>query len=61
MHLVHRDIKPANVVLTSDGKAAKLIDFGESRVVSGPREPLTKVGTPFYEAPEGLYTDKVDS
>jgi len=64
MNLVHRDIKPANIVLTSDAQKAKLIDFGESRIVSGPREPLTKVGTPFYEAPEvskGLYTDKVDT
>jgi len=64
MNLVHRDIKPANIVLTVDGQQAKLIDFGESRIVAGPREPLTKVGTPFYEAPEvskGVYTDKVDT
>uniref|UniRef100_A0A6B2LIN1 Protein kinase domain-containing protein n=1 Tax=Arcella intermedia TaxID=1963864 RepID=A0A6B2LIN1_9EUKA len=56
MSLVHRDIKPANIVLSADGQKAKLIDFGESRIVSGPREPLTKVGTPFYEAPEGKDT-----
>jgi len=64
MNLVHRDIKPANVVITSDGKSAKLIDFGESRIVSRQNGPLTKVGTPFYEAPEisnGVYTDKVDT
>jgi len=65
MNLVHRDIKPANIVLTGgEAQKAKLIDFGESRIVAGLREPLTKVGTPFYEAPEvakGLYTDKVDT
>jgi len=65
MNLAHRDIKPANIVVTSDQKIVKLIDFGESRVVSRQSQsgPYTKVGTPFYEAPEisaGLYTDKVD-
>jgi len=44
-------------------KTIKLIDFGESRVVCRQSGPYTKVGTPFYEAPEisnGIYTDKVD-
>jgi len=64
MNLVHRDIKPGNVVVTSDGRSAKLIDFGESRIVGRQNGPLTKVGTPFYEAPEisnGVYTDKIDT
>lgn len=63
MNLAHRDIKPANIVVTSDQKTVKLIDFGESRVVSRQSGPYTKVGTPFYEAPEiaaGIYSDRVD-
>jgi len=61
--IVHRDLKPANVVISTDGKA-KLIDFGESRILKNSNDQLTKVGTPFYEAPEvgkGSYNEKVDS
>lgn len=62
--IVHRDLKPANVVIAKN--VAKVIDFGESRVLRNGNEPLTRVGTPFYEAPEvstpsRSYTEKVDS
>jgi len=63
MNLTHRDIKPAYIVVSADQKTAKLIDFGESRIVNRMNNLYTKVGTPFYEAPEvsnGVYTDKVD-
>jgi len=62
--IVHRDLKPANVVISADGKSAKLIDFGESRILKNSNEKLTKVGTPFYEAPEvsnRVYNEKVDA
>lgn len=78
MAIVHRDIKPSNIVVSGDGKEAKLIDFGQvllsihcsshsphseqSRIVHAGGEMLTKVGTPFYEAPEvsvEIYTEKV--
>eukprot|EP01127_Copromyxa_protea_P015556 TRINITY_DN4488_c0_g1_i2.p1 TRINITY_DN4488_c0_g1~~TRINITY_DN4488_c0_g1_i2.p1 ORF type:complete len:1740 (+),score=308.01 TRINITY_DN4488_c0_g1_i2:97-5220(+) len=61
--VVHRDLKPANVVISQESQVAKLIDFGESRILKN-QERLTKVGTPFYEAPEivkGNYNEKVDS
>eukprot|EP01129_Flabellula_baltica_P009859 TRINITY_DN40_c0_g3_i1.p1 TRINITY_DN40_c0_g3~~TRINITY_DN40_c0_g3_i1.p1 ORF type:complete len:1626 (-),score=289.42 TRINITY_DN40_c0_g3_i1:781-5658(-) len=62
MALVHRDIKPSNIVIDRSVPCAKLIDFGESRILAM-SEPLTNVGTPFYIAPEVSnvnYSEKVD-
>lgn len=69
--VVHRDIKPSNILLTSDGKVAKLLDFGVARV--GDVDPAAAdrqlartqvgqlVGTPRYMSPEqalGLPVDQ---
>ena len=53
-HIIHRDIKPANILLKQG--AAKLSDFGFSRVVDDPNKTqrLTLLGTPLYTAPEIL-------
>ena len=54
-NIIHRDIKPANILwfVSSDNKAAaKLCDFGLSRVVT-PHDPMTpRVVTCWYRAPE---------
>jgi serine/threonine-protein kinase len=57
--IAHLDLKSDNVFLTSRGDApdhAKLLDFGISRVISGPEDtnPQTGllVGTPEFMAPE---------
>lgn len=55
--IVHRDIKPSNVLLTADGRTAKLLDFGVARI-DGAGEDLAKtqfgqlIGTPRYMSPE---------
>jgi len=64
---VHRDIKPENFLLEHKGDDAeiKVIDFGLARRYKpGSGEFMrTKVGTPFYVAPQvlqGKYTEKCD-
>lgn len=60
--VVHRDIKPSNIMLTQDGRTAKILDFGIARVSEGgsdanaTRLMHTQVGqvlgTPRYMSPE---------
>jgi serine/threonine protein kinase len=59
MGIVHRDVKPGNILLTADGKRAKLADLGLALVVGParasaptdtPRDAV--VGTAAYIAPE---------
>lgn len=60
--IVHRDIKPSNIMLSPDGRTAKLLDFGIARV--GEAHPANEngemvrtqigqvIGTPRYMSPE---------
>jgi calcium-dependent protein kinase len=65
-HIVHRDLKPENFLFVSDDEDApiKIIDFGLSRFEERANDIMrTKVGTPYYVAPEVLkkkYTKSCD-
>ncbi|CAK8996775.1 Calcium-dependent protein kinase 2 (PfCDPK2) [Durusdinium trenchii] len=64
-HIAHRDLKPENFLFASEDKDAplKLIDFGLSRFYQDDVMMRTRVGTPYYLAPEVLqknYDKKCD-
>ncbi|KAK2526119.1 Tssk6 [Columba guinea] len=53
--LVHRDLKCENVLLSADGRRAKLSDFGFSKEVNGhPDLSTTFCGSAAYASPEVL-------
>ena len=62
--IVHRDLKPENLLLVKPGVYdVKVIDFGLSRNFTANKSMYSKMGTPFYIAPEVLkkkYNEKCD-
>ncbi|XP_048783710.1 serine/threonine-protein kinase Nek5 isoform X2 [Lagopus muta] len=51
--ILHRDIKSQNIFLSSNGKVAKLGDFGIARQLNDTTEfACTCIGTPYYLSPE---------
>ncbi|XP_072191916.1 testis-specific serine/threonine-protein kinase 6-like [Excalfactoria chinensis] len=52
-NIVHRDLKCENILLSADGRQAKIADFGLSKEVSSlPELSTTFCGTEAYVAPE---------
>lgn len=49
--VLHRDVKPSNIMLSSDRRTVKLLDFGTARLLDASGS-ITKVGTDVYAAPE---------
>lgn len=52
--LCHRDLKPENIIIDPVTLNIKIIDFGLSAFYSDFNQLTTKVGTPYYVAPEVL-------
>jgi serine/threonine protein kinase len=65
--VVHRDVKPGNILLTADGRRAKLADLGLALVVASAQAAGgmnstardTVVGTAAYIAPEQVMSSQV--
>ncbi len=65
MHIVHRDIKPQNIMFDNKepNSQVKIIDFVTSHQFDPSKKMNTRVGTPYYIAPEVLrrcYDEKCD-
>ena len=63
MKICHRDLKPENIIFDMNSQELKLVDFGLSKVINEGTYLETKVGTPFYVAPEvlrGKYNKQCD-
>ncbi len=63
--IVHRDIKPANVMVTQDGNAVKVMDFGIARAIADSSATMTQtqavIGTAQYLSPEQARGETVDA
>lgn len=54
LNICHRDLKPENIMIDPETLRIKIIDFGLSSFYSDFVSMTTKVGTPYYVAPEVL-------
>ena len=68
--VIHRDIKPSNIMLSRDGRTAKILDFGIARMAEADRAHADAsaartqfgqvVGTPRYMSPEQAFGLEID-
>jgi calcium-dependent protein kinase len=62
--VLHRDLKPENLLIVKNNSfEIKVIDFGLSRTFEPNKNMYSRMGTPFYIAPEVLkkkYNEKCD-
>ena len=63
--VIHRDIKPANIIVLSDNKTVKLMDFGIAHLSNSYRAATKETdrvtGTPEYMAPEQVKGKSMDN
>lgn len=55
--ICHRDLKPENIMINKETLQIKLLDFGLSAYFDESSQLKSKVGTPYYVAPEVLDGD----
>jgi serine/threonine-protein kinase len=68
--VIHRDIKPSNIMLSADGRTAKILDFGIARTGEADRARADAaaartqfgqvLGTPRYMSPEQAFGLEID-
>jgi len=63
MGVIHRDIKPSNIMVTSEGKVGKLLDFGVAHAEDENLHTATGdvVGTFLYASPEQNQGKSIDA
>ena len=68
--VIHRDIKPSNIIVSRDGRTAKILDFGIARVAEAEQGRFEAdilktqvgqvIGTPRYMSPEQALGEAID-
>lgn len=60
--IIHRDLKPENVLISGDGRTAKVTDFGIAKVLEALHKTTThSVGTLSYMSPEQIDAAPLDA
>ncbi|MBX9567456.1 MAG: protein kinase [Candidatus Obscuribacterales bacterium] len=64
--IIHRDLKPANIIISEDGKRAKILDLGLAKSIADETNDLKLTfageifGSPFYMSPEQATNKALD-
>ncbi|CAD8137720.1 unnamed protein product [Paramecium pentaurelia] len=62
-NIIHRDLKPQNILcnIRNNELIVKIADFGLSKYAQTNKIMTKKVGTPYYQAPEVIYSQSYDN